>query len=176
MALVVKSGVAGGFAPKSPKRIFPLAVLLLGLLSACVNGTHDVDAGAQDAALSDASASGDAAVVDSHFEPVNNCQEINASECFANIDCPSAQRCQNMGSVEDQVPCCVDGLRGEDPVGSVCSMQDGELTCASGLCIDGSAGTFCSDVCQDEGDCPAQMQLCQPVFYSGSNEQWCFPH
>lgn len=162
-----------------------LAALSLSLVSiaACPQAPLAPDSGATspDASQSTDASRPDAAAADTNREDaahqiVAACSEINARDCFANMDCPEQQRCQNMGRADLSVPCCVDGQRGQDPVGHECSMQDGELTCASGLCIDGLAGTLCSGTCDDVNDCPDNMQLCQFIAYSNSDEQWCFPH
>lgn len=139
--------------------------------SSIADSAQDDSSNSDSANLDSSTATEDAA-----HQIVAACSEINATDCFANMDCPEQQRCQNMGSAELAVPCCVDGTRGQDPVGHSCSMTDGELTCASGLCIEGSAGTLCSGTCSDVSDCPDNMQLCQYIAYSNNNEQWCFPH
>ncbi len=180
-----------------------LICAFVGISAACPGGNSEADAGAAaaDSAITDSTVLSDSALtadrysaadsavmadsanntdgggagIDAAHQIIAACGEISATDCFANMDCAPDQRCQNMGDDVNFVPCCVDGARGTDPAGSPCSMTNGELTCASGLCIDGSAGTLCSGTCSDVSDCPDNMQLCQLIAYSNSSEQWCFP-
>lgn len=102
----------------------------------------------------------------------SSCAEINATECFANIDCASDERCQSLDG-EGAVVCCIKGQRGTKQAGEECS---GELECESALCIGVSGNTqYCSKDCQTADDCPEGMKDCRYIAYSGSSSNWCFP-
>jgi hypothetical protein len=109
---------------------------------------------------------------DSTIGPVTNCNQIPSTECFANHECPPDERCQNVGTTNNEVPCCVPGARGTLAAGEVCQT---EFDCESGICITGTGSGYCSKTCNSVADCPANMQLCQFIAFSTSNDQWCFP-
>ena len=85
--------------------------------------------------------------------------------------------CENLGTEEATLPCCVQGMRGALMVGEVCDTANGQLTCASSLCIsneEANAG-YCSGECLSDDDCPSTMPRCISVAFSGSDSMWCFP-
>lgn len=126
------------------------------------------DASSGDASSSDASSSGSGG-------PIDACSDIGATECFSNYDCPSmADRCENKGTPDFAVPCCVPGQRGAGLAGDPCT---GENDCKSSLCFEISSGNVCSDVCTSNGDCPKPPFAggCGPIAFSGSNDEFCLP-
>jgi hypothetical protein len=101
---------------------------------------------------------------------------VGVTECFSNRDCPAGRVCRNIGVPGDvEVPCCVEGPRGDLPAGTPCDPARGETQCASSICIEGDTGAFCSDVCQTPEDCPEGMRVCQYIAFSTSEDLWCFP-
>lgn len=114
----------------------------------------------------------------SSTEPIMSCEEMNSNRCFANADCQENARCQNLGTEEIPVPCCVQGERGTLAVGEVCNPTDGQLTCASSLCIaheETGNNAYCSGECLSDSDCPESMPRCISIAFSGSDKLWCFP-
>lgn len=109
--------------------------------------------------------------------PVESCEEFGAVACFANHECEADARCQNVGTPDFSVPCCVQGERGSLNLGEMCTEADGQLSCASSICImlEGQTNGLCSDECTSDMDCPATMPRCIPIAFSGSDSMWCFP-
>lgn len=104
---------------------------------------------------------------------VSACSDLGASDCFSNYDCAAGDRCQNAGTVDLPVPCCVPGPRGDKPAGAPCL---GENDCASSLCLEGGmCGGICTDRCTTAADCPAELSDCIPIAFSGSNDKFCLP-
>ncbi len=111
--------------------------------------------------------------IPSELGPVDSCDEIteiDSVDCFSNADCESLdQRCENVGGDEFYVACCVPGVRGIRPAGESCDEDDGDLRCASGLCIDrNEGGKFCSQFCETADDCPASAPNCEAIPFLGS--------
>jgi len=105
--------------------------------------------------------------------PFATCAEGSLNECFSNHDCLSAELCLNLGADPDFVPCCLPGTRGTLLAGETCDPITGETDCASSLCLEGSGGARCTDVCTTGTDCPTGMQDCTFIAFSGSSDQWC---
>lgn len=103
---------------------------------------------------------------------VADCAAIGATSCFGNVDCAAERRCENVGSELEPLACCVPGARGTGAAGAPC---DGELDCASAVCVAGSGPALCSKDCASAADCPVGMKRCIPIAMSGSELQWCFP-
>jgi hypothetical protein len=104
--------------------------------------------------------------------PIQSCGDINAADCFSNLDCPAADRCENQGTPDLAVPCCVPGPRGAGMLDDPCVVDD---DCATSLCIETSGGYLCSGECAKDGDCPASMPTCTaipPILGQGS---FCLP-
>lgn len=110
-------------------------------------------------------------------QEVTSCEEFGSILCFANNDCRADARCQNVGDELSPLPCCVQGERGTATVGEYCDTGDGQLTCASSLCIGEEQATngYCSGECLSNADCPETMPRCISVAFSGSDLMWCFP-
>lgn len=111
--------------------------------------------------------------IPSDLGPVESCDEITAIEsvdCFSNADCSEPdQRCENVGGDEFYVPCCVPGERGTRPAGASCAEEDGDLRCASGLCIERNEGEkLCSQFCETNEDCPEAVPNCEAIPFLGS--------
>jgi hypothetical protein len=105
--------------------------------------------------------------------PIKNCNEIGATACFSSFDCAAdTDRCQNRGTADLAVPCCVKGARGTGKVGEACV---GENDCKSALCIQGDTGTLCSDKCISDSECPASLPKCIAIAFSGSADMFCTP-
>lgn len=104
--------------------------------------------------------------------PVDSCDEIGSKSCFANNECETDRRCENVGTETLPVACCVPGLRGSGEAGTAC---DDENDCVSGVCISGNGPFLCSDTCDTEADCPDGMKDCTPIAFSGSDDMWCLP-
>ena len=109
--------------------------------------------------------------------PIASCDEIGAIACFANEDCQTNARCQNVGTAEIATPCCVAGERGTIPAGQPCDPETGELTCASALCMYGDSASqgICSGTCERDTDCPANLPRCIEIAFSESDSMWCSP-
>lgn len=104
---------------------------------------------------------------------VGACSELGANDCFSNYDCAAGTRCENAGTVDLPVPCCVPGTRGDKPAGAPCL---GENDCASSLCLEGGmCGGICTDRCTTAADCPAELSDCIPIAFSGSSDKFCLP-
>ena len=111
-------------------------------------------------------------------EPVTACEDFGSVSCFANTDCNVDARCQDVGSPDAPVPCCVRGERGTLGVGEACDITDGQLTCASSLCIANEESeelAYCSGECLNDNECPETMPRCISIAFSGSDKMWCFP-
>ena len=118
--------------------------------------------------------------MDMGFNPpptgLSSCDDANLVACFSNYDCQDEfEVCLNVGTAEESVPCCYAGDVGQKSVGETCSPTIGESECESSICISGDTGTFCSDRCETVEDCPANMQECIPIAFSGDDSSWCFP-
>lgn len=108
--------------------------------------------------------------------PVARCGDIDSVECFGHPDCPAEQRCEDVGPAGAPVPCCVPGARGMIPPGGSCAGVDGQIECASGVCIEEVGGDdLCSGVCEGPDDCPASLPRCTVFPFGGSPLAWCFP-
>lgn len=107
----------------------------------------------------------------------NACGDVpgGATDCFSNFDCLDGQVCRNVGFPDLEVPCCLPGERGVAPPGADCAGTNGELICATGVCIIGDTGSFCSGECAVDADCPAGMQRCVSIPLGERIEGWCFP-
>ncbi len=104
---------------------------------------------------------------------IASCDDIGATACFINDDCPADQRCENASTADEPVPCCQTGPRGTGPLGAPCVSEN---DCASSLCIEGGqCGGICTDTCSSPADCPADLPQCIPIAFSGSNEDFCLP-
>ena len=111
-------------------------------------------------------------------EPVTACEDFGSMSCFANTDCAIDARCQDVGNPDAPVPCCVRGERGALEVGEACDVADGQLTCASSLCIaneETEGLAYCSGECLNDSECPENMPRCISIAFSGSDKLWCFP-
>lgn len=101
------------------------------------------------------------------------CSDIGAFDCFSSYDCTDAStRCENAGTVNLPVACCVPGARGTGMLGDVCA---GENDCKSSLCIDTGQSMICSDICANAGACIAALSKCSTIAFSGSTDKFCIP-
>ena len=109
--------------------------------------------------------------------PVNSCESFGSTTCFSSDECSTDARCQNVGTEELPVVCCIAGARGTLGTGDACSTAEGQLTCASSLCVsaEGADQGWCSGPCLSPDDCPAQLPQCIAIAFSGSDTMWCFP-
>ena len=133
------------------------------------------DAPAPDAPASDAptEAMPDApADVANDVGPVSSCDELSTVECFANNECETERRCENAGTENEPVPCCVLGARGTGQAADACIDEN---DCESGVCIAGSGPYMCSKTCTTNDDCPDGMKNCTFIAFSTSNDKWCLP-
>jgi hypothetical protein len=104
--------------------------------------------------------------------PINACSEINALDCFSNLDCMSADRCENKGTSDLPVPCCVPGARGTGMSGDPCTIDN---DCATSLCIETSSGYRCSGECKSDTECPPELPVCTKVPAILGTGSFCFP-
>lgn len=125
---------------------------------------------------------GDTALADAALDPdrgpigpVERCEEANTVECFGHPDCPADERCEDIGGGEDPVPCCVPGRRGALPAGASCAEVDGQIECASGVCIEGADDAICSTPCDSPADCPPSLPRCIAFPFGDTAFDWCFP-
>ncbi|MEZ4469577.1 MAG: hypothetical protein R3F60_02005 [bacterium] len=133
------------------------------------------DRGAADASPRDQGAAPDQGVPDLGTPDQGVPMCLDPALCFSHADCPAEALCLNLAPEgEDEAPCCVPGARGDGPTGADCSGVDGQRFCASGVCIEGDAGAFCSVRC-DDTDCPAPFVRCVAIPLEAGVEAWCFP-
>jgi hypothetical protein len=86
--------------------------------------------------------------------PPADCDQVSLSQCFFNDNCQANERCENLGTLQDEVLCCTVGARGQKAVGSACSS---ELECDFGRCLRG----LCSAECDEGVDpCPPATMEC----------------
>ncbi|MFO0619350.1 MAG: hypothetical protein U0414_42570 [Polyangiaceae bacterium] len=106
--------------------------------------------------------------------PIKDCAEIGATDCFSSYDCPDVDtRCENEGTVDLPVACCVPGPRGPGLAGDACA---GENDCKSSLCVEIASGNVCTDVCASSAECPnPPFGGCGPIAFSGSDDEFCLP-
>lgn len=155
---------------------FVVAVLLCGCVVS--NGQNGDAAQAEDGGNGDSGQGADGAIADAprpDWQGVTDCSEIGAISCFSNLDCAEANRCQNVGTELDPVPCCIAGQRGTVEPGQDCDEGEGETQCDTAICITNSSGSRCSTTCQGPNDCPQGMQSCTFIAFSESDDMWCFP-
>jgi hypothetical protein len=103
-----------------------------------------------------------------------DCAAIGAKTCFSSYECGSSERCENVGTSDAPVPCCVPGPRGDGKAGAPCA---GEFQCASSLCIEGIGDCFgsCTDRCTKDEECPKTMPNCIVIGFSGTDDKFCSP-
>jgi hypothetical protein len=105
--------------------------------------------------------------------PVMACSEIPAADCFSSFDCAdAADRCENRGTADVAVPCCVKGARGTGKLGESCT---GENDCVSALCVGDAPMLLCTDRCMADAECPAALPKCIAIAFSGSDDKFCTP-
>ncbi|RVU43098.1 hypothetical protein EA187_12855 [Lujinxingia sediminis] len=96
-----------------------------------------------------------------------SCEEIEATTCFSNGDCTESEVCFDV-SRGDGVACCVPGTPGTFEPGDDCSSENGQLECASGLCLqfDTAEGeiSVCSADCTEDAECPEVLPHCNAFF------------
>ncbi|RAL20636.1 hypothetical protein DL240_16525 [Lujinxingia litoralis] len=94
-----------------------------------------------------------------------SCEEIEATTCFSNGECAESEVCFDV-SRGSGVACCVPGTRGTLEPGDDCSPTNGQLECASGLCLqfDTAEGevSVCSADCTEDAECPEVLPYCSP--------------
>lgn len=104
--------------------------------------------------------------------PIAACTEIGAEDCFSNLDCMASDRCENKGTSDTPVPCCVPGARGTGKSGDACSVDN---DCETSLCIETSAGFRCAGECTTDNDCPPELPYCTKVPAILGQGSFCFP-
>lgn len=104
----------------------------------------------------------------------DSCSARGLDSCFANYDCGSSERCENVGNESDPLKCCTSGSRGSKSAGEDCT-NDRSLACESGVCISkqGSSTYYCSTQCEQDSECPSNVGSCKSLF--GTSSKWCFP-
>jgi hypothetical protein len=127
-------------------------LLVLGVLAAAC-GDDGGPAPADAARANDAAAD----------SPQNACPTATSCPCFTNYDCPDSYACVSQDDTGTNIY-CVPGQRGTGAVGAPCT---GEADCASALCVDGSSGMSCSDLCDSEMDCVTSLPMCIAIVGEG---------
>ena len=148
-------------------------------------GAKSQDSGTPDSTAHDGSAGGsssqDSGTPDSTAHdggngdgsPPQKCSDLPADDCFSNFDCNKAtDRCDNVGTENMPLACCVPGARGTSKPGDACTDSN---ECESGVCIEGNGKQLCSGTCKDKTDCPDGMKDCKHIAFSSSPDDWCFP-
>lgn len=110
--------------------------------------------------------------------PVESCEAAELQACFGSPDCPEDARCENVGSEALPTPCCVAGARGPRLAGEACDPDEGQLQCASGLCIVGEEReeqARCSGPCLEDSECPPEVPRCVLLPFDETSSGWCFP-
>ncbi len=101
------------------------------------------------------------------------CTDIGAVDCFSNYDCADvATRCENVGTPNLPVACCVSGARGTGALGDVCVSEN---DCKSSLCIDTGQSMLCSDICSGTAACIPALAKCTTIAFSGTTDKFCIP-
>jgi hypothetical protein len=102
---------------------------------------------------------------------VSSCQAIDASTCYANVDCPSADHC-TLSGLNDGAPvtCCVLGPRGTFDAGATCTSLD---QCPTAICAYTAdyQSQVCSPMCSSNADCPAALPVCFSI--DGGVSKFC---
>ena len=137
-------------------RYLPISILALVLLAACGSS----------------SSTGGNGGGGGHSGPIMSCDEIMAKSCFSNMDCTSSDdRCEDKGTSDNPVACCVPGERGTGQAGDPCTKT---IDCESGACVYGMSGnTLCSPPCTSDGDCPADIPTCVAIAPSAGTGSFC---
>ena len=105
--------------------------------------------------------------------PPTACSEISAVSCFSSYECATAERCETVNA-DFGLACCTTGARGTGAAGVPCTTGS---DCQSAICINRNDGAYyCSATCSSVADCPANMQQCLAIAFSGSPDDWCFPN
>lgn len=153
------------------------ALLVSLLLVACGSSPSVTDAGLDagtlpfDAGL-DAGASGrypDGGTMYRNWDG-GTCAVKADCPCFSSDDCGPGFVCRSEDSTGLAVY-CVPGERGDGGVGAPCQT---EADCVSALCIDRSAGSFCSAICSSAADCVPSLPRCLPLAF-GPPQPICAP-
>ena len=103
---------------------------------------------------------------------IMSCAEIGADDCFSNLDCLAADRCEDQGGASLAVPCCVPGMRGTGVLGDPCSIDD---DCATSLCIETPGGYLCSGECTQPADCIPALPDCTKIPAILGKGAFCLP-
>jgi hypothetical protein len=97
---------------------------------------------------------------------------ICSGPCGSSANCQAGQACAYYpgyspagSTTSDFAPVC------SSPVGSSLPAQpcSAPSDCTSNFCLPGMTGSFCSDVCFADCDCPAALPYCAPMALSGMN-------
>ncbi len=89
--------------------------------------------------------------------PLTSCAQGALNQCFDNSNCQNTERCENKGTILNEVLCCTTGPRGTKTVGQACAS---ELECVFGRCL----GSLCSDFCDGTVDpCPPATMVCNTM-------------
>jgi hypothetical protein len=76
-------------------------------------------------------------------------------ECFFNVECADSERC---AETEGQLyGCCEAGARGTAATGEPCTKG---ANCASGVCIEVTDGSLCTEPCTASDTCPTSLPKC----------------
>ncbi|MBM4359798.1 MAG: hypothetical protein FJ096_16970 [Deltaproteobacteria bacterium] len=102
------------------------------------------------------------------------CNERGTIPCFSSYQCADDERCENVGTADDPIVCCMKGPRGQGKAGAPCAS---EFHCASSLCIEGVGECFgsCSDRCNQDSQCPPSLPHCILIGFSGTDDKFCSP-
>lgn len=103
---------------------------------------------------------------------IMSCAEIGADDCFSNLDCIAADRCEDQGGASLAVPCCVPGMRGTGVLGDPCTIDD---DCATSLCIETPGGYLCSGECTQPADCIPALPDCTKIPAILGKGAFCLP-
>lgn len=103
---------------------------------------------------------------------IMSCAEIGADDCFSNLDCIAADRCEDQGGASLAVPCCVPGMRGTGVLGDPCAIDD---DCATSLCVETPGGYLCSGECTKPADCIPALPDCTKIPAILGKGAFCLP-
>lgn len=103
---------------------------------------------------------------------IMSCAEIGADDCFSNLDCIAADRCEDQGGASLAVPCCVPGMRGTGVLGDPCTIDD---DCATSLCVETPGGYLCSGECTQPADCIPALPDCTKIPAILGKGAFCLP-
>jgi hypothetical protein len=147
-----------------PRFVFPVSALAILIFAACGNGSSTTTAGAT--GTGGGSGGGGTG-------PITDCKMLSTNQCFSNDDCSSASdRCEDKGTTDAPVSCCLPGARGTGMAGTPCKTTN---DCVTTCVFDASDNLLCSKPCTADTDCPASLPTCITLNTGIGTGSFCGP-